>query len=135
MKVRGDKFALIAKLDSKCQAIINTPVGPTNDLNFSNLIMQGSIFAGIKCSCSIDSIGREILSSEDDLGVYTYKGVVDVPPVSYIDDVLGISDDDVSAVELNAVLNSKMETKKLTLRSDKCVSIKIEKNKTRGLRS
>ena len=129
--VRGDKFALIANLDSNCQAIIKTPVGRSNTLTLTNLIMQGSVFAGIKCSISMDTLGRDMLSSEDALGVYRYKGIIEVPCLSYIEDALGVSREGVESVELNAVMNSKIETKKLTLRADKCVTTKIAK-KRRG---
>ena len=91
--------------------------------------MQGLITAGIKCSVSIDSIGRETLSSDRALTLYTYKGAVDIPPVSFIDDCLGVSKDGTDAVELNAFLNSEMETKKLTLRADKCITTKVQTKK------
>ena len=108
-QVNNDKFALIAKLDSQSCVIIKTPAGETRQLTFAELIMPGSVFAGIKCCITIDSFSRECLSSEESVAVYTYKGCVDVPPVSFVDDILTVSKCGVETVETNSFINAKIE--------------------------
>ena len=131
-KVTGDKFALISTLDNKCNAVIKTPVGETKQLTFYELIMQGSTFGSIKCTVQQDTLGQDLLSCEEGVGLYTYKGSVDIPPVCFLDDVLGLSKCGIETTELNSLINSKIESKNLKLGEDKCLELHIEKrgNKT-----
>ena len=130
--VRGDKFALISLLDKRCQATIKTPVGETKPLTFTDLTMQGSTFGSLKCTVQQDTLGQELLSSEEGVGLYTYKNCVDIPPVCFLDDVLGLSKCGIETTELNCLINSKIESKNLQLGADKCLELHIEKkgNKT-----
>ena len=48
-----------------------------------------------------------------------------------VDDILGISQCGVKAVELNALINAKIESKKLRLSADKCYKIHICKKKSK----
>ena len=45
-----------------------------------------------------------------------------------IDDILGVTKCNEEAVELNAIINVKVESKKLRLSEDKCYRIHIGKN-------
>ena len=58
---------------------------------------------------------------------YLYKNCVTVPPLSFVDDIVGVSRCDVSAVKLNAVIQAKMETKQLELGHQKCSQMHIGK--------
>ena len=89
--------------------------------------MQGTVFAPIKCSIQIDTLGRDYLTNGD--GLYEYKSVVDVPVLSMVDDVIGITTCSDEAVKLNAIINVKMESKKLRLSKDKYYKLHISKKK------
>ena len=43
----------------------------------------------LKCSNSMDSIGKLCVQSGEDL--YTYKGIVKIPPLAMVDDLLGMA--------------------------------------------
>ena len=90
-RVDDDKFALLVELERMCEARVKTPVGETDSFTLNEVIMQGSVFSSLKCSISIDSLGRDCLSSEEETGLYSYKGIVSVPPLSVVDDILTIT--------------------------------------------
>ena len=133
-QVTGDKFALLAALDNKCQAVIKTPVGETKPLEFVDLTMQGSTFGSLKCTVQQDTLGRDLLSSDEGFALYTYKGIVDIPPVCFLDDVLGLSKCGIETTELNCAINSKMEAKNLLLGKDKCEVMHIEKRGSKSIK-
>ena len=84
--VQNDKFAMIAKLDEHAKVVIKTPLGTTEKFELNNIVMQGTVFGPIKCSVQMDTFGRDCLANGD--GVYEYKGVVDVPVLAMIDDLI-----------------------------------------------
>jgi hypothetical protein len=95
--------------------------------------MQGTVFAPIKCSIQIDTLGRDCLANSEGEGLYVYKRIVDVPALSMIDDVIGVTNCNDEAVELNAIINVKMESKKLRLSDKKCFKLHIGKKHTKCL--
>ena len=112
---------------------MKTPVGPTDKFELNKVVLQGTVFAPIKCSAQIDTLGRECLSNSDGEGLYMYKNVVDVPALSMIDDVIGITKCSDEAIELNSIINVKMESKKLRLSNKKCFKLHIGKNNSKCL--
>ena len=73
----------------------------------------------------MDTLGRDCLQTGD--GIYSYKNIIDVPPLAMIDDVLGISKCGEKSIELNSIVNVKIESKKLRLSETKCFKIHISK--------
>ena len=92
------------------------------------IVLQGSVFGPIKCAVQMDTLGREALQSG--IGILKYKDTIDVPALAMIDDVMGMASCGDNSIELNAIINSKMESKKLRLSGDKCFKIHISKRKT-----
>ena len=62
--VQDDKFVLVSNSNKSCDVAIKTPFGLTERTTFSNIEMQGTVLAGLKCSISIDSIGKETLQNK-----------------------------------------------------------------------
>ena len=48
--------------------------------------MQGTVLAELKCSISIDTIGKECLENQHQV-LYSYKKY---PPFSFVDDIIGV---------------------------------------------
>ena len=86
--IKDKMFSLIAQLDRTCNVSVKTPCGETKSFPLYDLIMQGSTFGSIKCSVQIDTLGREHLSSDTGLVLYSYKNMVDIPPLCLADDIL-----------------------------------------------
>ena len=125
--VCDDRFAMIAKMDEHAKVVVKTPSGTTDKFELNRIIMQGTVFAPIKCSIQIDTLGRDCLTNGD--GLYEYKGIVDVPALSMIDDVVGVTTCSDESVKLNAIINVKVESKKLRLSDSKCYKLHISKKK------
>ena len=123
--VNDDKFALIAKLDQKAKVVVKTPCGVTESFDLNRIVMQGSVFGPIKCSVQMDTLGRDCLANGD--GIYRYKDAVDTPALAMIDDVIGVSKCSDKSVELNSIINVKIESKKLSLSESKCFKLHISK--------
>ena len=124
-KINDDRFALISKLDENCQAVVKTPCGDTDRFSLNRIVLQGSVFGPLKCSIQVDTLGRDCLKR--DVGLYLYKNVISVPPLAMIDDILGVTNCNEEAIELNSIVNVKIEAKKLRLSQDKCYKIHIAK--------
>ena len=127
--VHDDKFAMIAKLDEHVKAVVKTPCGTTEEFELNKIVMQGTVFAPIKCSIQIDTLGRDCLANGD--GIYEYKNIVDVPGLSMIDDLIGITTCSDEAIKLNSIINVKIESKKLRFSDTKCFKLHISKKKSR----
>ena len=87
--------------------------------------MQGTVFRSILCTATIDKLGKLVYEIEDLL--YKYKGSVAVPTLAMVDDLLAVQKCSKSSVQINSVINSFMNIKKLTLSDKKCGKIHIGK--------
>ena len=117
--VTNDQFVTVANSNQRCQVSVKVPGGSqTKRIEMNELEMQGTVLAPLKCSVQIDTLGKECLKNME--GIYKYKGCTSIPPLSYIDDVMGISNCSIESVKLNALIQSKMNHKKLKLSQTKC---------------
>ena len=66
----------------------------------------------------MDKLGKLKYSNYEML--FKYKGIVGVPALEMVDDVVDIQKCGIYAIKSNAVVNSFMEHKKLTLSKSKC---------------
>ena len=128
VKVQDDKFALIAQMDKTAQVVVKTPCGLTDEFTLQKIVMQGSVFGPIKSTIQIDTLGRDCQSYNQ--GMFKYKNVLSLTPLALIDDCLGFSRCGADAVELNAIINTKIVSKKLRLSADKCNHLHVSKTPT-----
>ena len=87
--------------------------------------MQGSVWGSLCCVVLMDKLGKLVYSRPELL--YYYKGVVEVPTLQMVDDILGIQKCSSQATQLNTVINTFMDLEKLTLSKNKCHRIHIGK--------
>ena len=123
--IRNDKLALLYLENESAQIAIKTASGTTERSTIHNKIMQGTVWAGLMCTNTMDKLGKEVYA--DPSLVYKYRGLVDVPPLEMVDDVITASKCGTKTVTLNATVNSFVERKKLQLSSEKCSRIHIGK--------
>ena len=121
--VQDEKFALIAKMNEKCRIAVKTPVGITDRFDLEEIEMQGTKFSNIKCSVQVDTLGRECYSSGE--GLFLYKNCVYVPPLGMIDDIASFALSGSEAIMTNAIINAKIESKKLEFGPAKCYNIHL----------
>ena len=99
--------------------------GSTERLTIRDKIMQGTVWAGLLCTTTMDKLGKEVYA--DPALVYNYKGKVPVPPMAMVDDIISASKCGSTTVTLNAAINSFIERKKFTLSANKCSRIHMGK--------
>ena len=85
--------------------------------------MQGTVWPGLMCTTTMDQLCKLIL--EDESLLYKYKGVVSVPPLEMVDDIITAVKCGSTAVTLNATVNAFIESKKLKFGAQKCAKIHI----------
>ena len=124
--VQDNKFALVAKMNDRCNIAIKTPIGITDRFQLDQIEMQGTKFSNIKCSVQIDTLGKECYSSGE--GLFLYKSCVYVPPLGMIDDIVSFALSGLDAIKTNAIVNAKIESKKLEFGPTKCYNIHIGEN-------
>ena len=96
-------------------------------INVKDVIMQGSVWSSLKCTTSMDMLNKTALA--DTSLQYKYKGDESIPigVMGFVDDTLGVSECGNAAIRKNAVINSFMETQRLTLSKEKSVVVHIGK--------
>ena len=125
--VQDDEIALIYEINSNNQIAVKTPFGESERKTIEKLILQGEIFGPLQCSVTIDTIGKECV--EEHKNLYMYKGLVGVPPLAMIDDVICPAVCGLKSVEVTAFINAKSNAKKIQFGVDKCHQLHIGKNK------
>ena len=108
---RDDKIALVYEMNKENYVAVNTAVGLTDRVMLPTVVMQGGKWGPLKCSNSMDKIGKKCAEKGEHL--YTYKGKVKVMPLAMVDDILAINSCGEKSVNMNIMINSSIEAKKL----------------------
>ena len=124
--VNDDKFSLISEMNSNCKIAIKTPVGITDRFELQKIEIQGTKLSNIKCAVQVDTLGKECYAYNE--GMFLYKECVLVPPLGMIDDLASFIKCGVDSIKTNAIINSKIESKKLEFGAKKCFNIHIGAN-------
>ena len=127
--VDNDQFVMIANSNKKCEVSVKTPWGSLCDkFTVDEVEMQGSVLAPLRCSLQVDTLGKQFMSDSQMMEqVYKYKNCVTIPPISMVDDILTVTECGVNSIKVNAAVQSKVDTKRLTLSEDKCAKMHFGK--------
>ena len=125
--VQDDQLALLYDINSHVRVAVKTPVGRTIRKSIYNVITQGDNFGPILCSNQVDTIGKECLNEGKYL--YRYRGEVEIPPLSMVDDLLCVSECGHQSYMMNAFINYKTSNIKLQFGTDKCKKLHIGKKR------
>ena len=90
-----------------------------------NVEMQGSVWGSLKCTASMDTLNQIILEQKDLTYRYRSDPGIEVGVMGMVDENLCISKCGVTSVQKNAIINSFIETQRLTLSRDKSVVINV----------
>ena len=118
-----DKFALLHIGNSNVNIGVKTPVGKTERKDIKNVITQGDVFGPMFCSKQVDTFGQECL--EDKKYTYMYRGEMEIPPLSMVDDVLCISECGFQTTMSHAYIKLKTDSKKLQFGAQKCKKLHV----------
>ena len=127
----NDKLVLLQKLNQHANIAIKTTSGTTERFMIEDTVMQGTVWAGLMCTSTMDQLCKLIQQHEHLL--YKYRGKINVPPLQMVDDVITAAKCGSTSSALNAAINTFMELKKLKLGVDKCATVHIG-NKSSKLR-
>ena len=96
-------------------------------INVTNVEMQGSVWSSLKCTTLMDKLNQMVM--KDESLQYFYKNDKNVPIGirGMVDDTLGIQKCGNSSIKLNSVINSFIESQRLTLSKEKSVVIHVGK--------
>ena len=121
--LKSDKLALLYNINKDAKVAIKTSNGISKRITIQDTIMQGTVWASLICTSTIDTLGKQCYKSPEAL--YQYKGVP-IPPLGMVDDILCVTNVERSK-EMNSVVNTFIESKKLRLSGTKCFQIHIGK--------
>ena len=126
--VSDDKFVLIANSNKTCEVSIKLPWGKCSTSTvIRDIEMQGTVLAPLKCSLSVDRIGKEALEHlYHDL--FRYRNCVTIPPLGMVDDILAVTQCSVSSVKINSFIGAKIKCMQLELGQKKCAHMHVGKN-------
>ena len=85
--------------------------------------MQGTVLGSLLCTSTIDNVGKFFYEKPEDL--YKYKGVP-IPPLGMVDDIIYVPNVE-QTQNMNKLINTIIESKRLKLSLDKCYQIHIGK--------
>ena len=126
--VQSDKLNLLYLLNKDAQVAVKTSKGISERETISNIIMQGTVWGGMFCTTSMDKLGKLQYENEDML--YKYKGLVGVPVLEMVDDILDVKKCGNEAIKSNVLVNTFIEHKKIKMGKDKCHQIHCGKKAT-----
>ena len=119
----NDKLVLIYNSNLIANIAIKTASGTTDRFDIRKIAMQGTVWAGLMCTVSMDKLCKLILQDEQVL--YKYRGKVSVPPLEMVDDIISPVNCGSTASALNSTVNAFIETKRLKLSAAKCAKIHL----------
>ena len=125
--MKNDKLPLLFLENVSAQVAAKTSSGLSSRVTIREIIMQGSVWGSLCCVVLMEKLGKLVYSKPELL--YLYKGVVEVPTLQMVDDILGVQKCSLQSVQLNSVVNTFMDLEKLTLNKNKCHKLHTGKEK------
>ena len=123
--LNNDMLNLLYIENKNVQIAVKVNGGLTKRVNVKDIELQGSVWAGLKCTSVMDNLNKTVMADES--LQYYYKEDKDIPigVRGMIDDTLGVSKCGNSAIKLNAVINSFVESQRLEMSKEKSVVIHV----------
>ena len=119
----NDKLPLVHLTNNTASIAVKSSTGISDRATIRSTIMQGTVWAGMLCTSTMDKLGKLVYDNPH--LSYKYRNKVVVPPLQMIDDVLTISKCGSTSLAMNSLVNSFMFSKKLRLNKLKCSKIHV----------
>ena len=126
----GDHFIVASNANNVCNVNIKLPWGArTKFMKLENIELQGSVNSPLMCSITTDSLVKSLLFYLNLSRIlYKYKGFLTIPPLALMDDILTVTKCGVNSLKMNALVTSKIETKRLELGPSNCFQFHFGNN-------
>ena len=122
---QNDKLSLVYLANLNARIAVKNSNGITKRVHIQDTIMQGTVWAGLMCTSTMDKLGKYVYANPE--LAYKFRHTVVVPPLEMVDNILTISECGNTSCTMNTVVNTFMSDKKLQLNSEKCSQIHIGK--------
>ena len=126
--MKNDLLNLLYLENKNAQIAVKVNGRMTERRNVMDVVMQGSVWGSLKCTSVMDRLNKIMLSKE---GLqYNYRGDENIPigVMSMVDDTLQVQECGTKSVSCNSVVNSYVETQRLTFSTDKSLQMNIGKH-------
>ena len=124
--LNNDKLCLLYYSNKSANIALKTSSGMSERFSINNTVMQGTVWAGLKCTATMDKLGKQ--AYKDPNLLYKYKNIVDIPPLQMVDDVIAASKCGKQTILVNSAVTTFVKLKKLELSDKKCARLHIGKN-------
>ena len=101
---------------------VKTPVGISKEKEINDIILQGETTSSIICTSTIDMIEKEC-----NVERIKFRDEVEVPKLSFVDDIVDIHECGKKTKELNQFTTRKINERKLQLADDKTFRLHVGK--------
>ena len=115
-RIKNDLLSLIYFLNTKAQIVVKTPFGQCEPFICSNVVRQGTVLGPV-LNCSIEKFSEESYS-------YFY-GKTEIKSLEFVDDIADGSDQHLTALLSNKIIQNVQDQKRLTFSAEKCEMLKI----------
>ena len=124
--LNNDKLPLLFLENNTARIAIKTQRGVTGRVSIQDIIMQGSKWGSLCCVVLMDKLGKMAYQNPELL--YYYKGLVGIPPLQMVDDIMALQTCSIKSQKLNTAINTFIELEKLTLSGNKSKNVHIGKS-------
>ena len=126
--LKNDMLNLLYLENKTAQIAVKFNKQTSKRINVMNVELQGSVWSSLKCTSVMDTLNKQVM--ENEILQYFYKQDTNIPIGirGMVDDTLGISECGNKATHLNSVINSFIESQRLTLSQKKSVVVHIGQN-------
>ena len=118
--VKDDMLNLLFEGSKTVEIKVKTPMGETEMATIFDIILQGESFSSLICTSSIDLIAKE-----STLPTFKYRGVLEIPKLSFIDDLADVQRCGTETKNMNEYTVREIEKRRLQFASDKCHRIHV----------
>ena len=118
--LNDDMLTLLHETSKEVEICVKSPVGVTEKGVIRDIILQGETVSSIICTSSVD-----LMSKQCPLEVYKYREVVDIPKLSFVDDIADVTKCGKSAKDMNEFTSIEISKRKLQLATDKCQKVHV----------
>ena len=105
---------------------VKTSYGLSKEYKLTRIIMQGDTWACAEASAKVDMFGKEMLEEMPNY-MYKYLGIVPIPLLGQVDDLIGVAEAGFKSKQLNSFINVKTADTNLQFGPEKCKTMIISK--------
>lgn len=125
--LKNNKLNLLYLENKNTKVAVKVNNKLTKRFPVKNVELQGSIWGSLKCTTAMDTLNKILLPQEHLTYKYKQDQDIKIGVLGMVDDTLAINDCGTSSIKKNSIINSFIETQRLTLSHEKSVVFHVGK--------